>query len=61
MRENAKFIPNFVSVAPQYVHGAIVLSDTAAFGRVWVDRESMTFVIGTFSAVGMPTGSWRAA
>jgi hypothetical protein len=61
MRENAKFVPNFVAVAPQCVHGAIVLSDTAAFGRVWLERASETFVIGTFSVVGMPATSWRAA
>ena len=40
MRENARFVPNFVSVAPHAVHGAIVLSDTAAFGQVWLDRKS---------------------
>jgi hypothetical protein len=37
VRENAKFVPNFVSVAPHSVHGAVVLSDTAAFGQVWCE------------------------
>lgn len=60
-RENARFVPNFVAIAPQCVHGAIVLSDNAAFGRVWVDGATGTFVIGKFSAVGMPIESWRAA
>ncbi len=60
-RENAKFVPNFVSVAPQCVHGAIVLSDTAAFGQVWLGRNSPQPFIGTFNEIGMPVRSWRAA
>jgi hypothetical protein len=60
-RENAKFIPNFLAVAPQCAHGAIVLSDTAAFGRVWLNRVSETIVIEKFSVVGMPTAGWKAA
>jgi hypothetical protein len=61
IRENAKFVPNFVSVAPRSVHGAIVLSDTAAFGQVWLDRKSPQPFITTFSEVGMPIRTWRAA
>ena len=61
VRENAKFVPNFVSVAPQCVHGAIVLSDTAAFGQVWLGRTSPQRFITAFSEVGMPIRSWRAA
>jgi hypothetical protein len=61
IRENAKFVPNFLSVAPQYVHGAIVLSDTAAFGQVWLDRVSPQPFITAFSEVGMPIRNWRAA
>lgn len=60
-RENAKFIPNFVSVAPHAVHGAIVLSDTAAFGQVWMGRAALHPFITTFTAVGAPINSWRAA
>lgn len=61
IRENARFIPNFGSVAPQCVHGAIVLSDTAAFGQVWLDRSSIQPFIVSFSEVGMPIRSWRVA
>jgi hypothetical protein len=61
IRENAKFVPNFVSVAPQCVHGAIVLSDSAAFGQVWLDRKSSQPFIATFSEIGMPIRTWRAA
>jgi proteasome lid subunit RPN8/RPN11 len=60
-RENAKFIPNFVSVAPHSVHGAVVLSDTAAFGQVWLGRKSPQPFIGHFSEVGAPIRNWRAA
>lgn len=60
-RENAKFIPSFVSVAPFAVHGAIVLSDTAAFGQVWLDRNEPRPFITTFNAVGAPTSMWTAA
>lgn len=59
--ENAKFIPNFVSVAPQNVHGAIVLSDTAAYGQVWVEGSLRAPFITTFHEVGMPIHNWRAA
>lgn len=61
IRENAKFIPNFVSVAPHAVHGAIILSDTAALGQVWIGRASPQPFITTFTEVGMPLRSWRAA
>jgi hypothetical protein len=59
--ENAKFIPNFVSVAPHCIHGAIVLSDDAAFGQVWLGRTSSQAFIATFSQIGMPIRTWRAA
>ena len=61
IRENAKFIPNFVSVARQCVHGAIVLSDSAAFGQVWLGRAAPHPFISRFSEVGMPIRNWRAA
>jgi hypothetical protein len=61
IRENAKFVPNFVSVAPQCVHGAIVLSDTTAFGQVWLGRKSPQPFIDAFSEIGMPIRTWRAA
>lgn len=60
-RENAKFIPNFVSVAPFAVHGAIVLSDTAAFGQVWLGRNDPRPFITTFNVIGALTSIWSAA
>ena len=60
-RENARFVPNFVSVAPQSVHGAIVLSNTAAFGQVWVGRGGPRPFVDRFSEIGMPIKNWSAA
>jgi hypothetical protein len=60
IRENAKFVPNFVSVAPHAVHGAVVLSDTAAFGQVWLGKASPQLFISRFSEVGTPLRQWSA-
>jgi hypothetical protein len=60
-RENARFVPNFVSVAPQLAHGAIVLSDTAAFGRIWLNGASDAPLIAAFSVIGMPIRGWKVA
>lgn len=61
IRENARFVPNFVSVAPHAVHGAIVLSDTAAFGQVWLGRDARKTFVNRFTETGMPIRTWRAA
>jgi hypothetical protein len=61
VRENTKFVPNFVAVAPQAAHGAIVLSDTAAVGQVWLGRGGVQPFINSFSEVGAPLRHWSAA
>lgn len=61
IRENAKFVPNFVSVAPHAVHGALVLSDDAAFGQVWRGRQSPEIFITRFVEVGLPLRTWNAS
>jgi hypothetical protein len=61
LRENAKFVPDFCKVAPQSVHGAIVLSDTAARGQVWLDRDRFHGFIQHFAEVAAPLRTWRAA
>jgi hypothetical protein len=58
IRENAKFVPSFVSVAPHAVHGAVVLSDTAAFGQVWLGKASPQPFINRFSEVDTPLRQW---
>jgi hypothetical protein len=61
IRENAKFVPDFFKVTPQMPHGSIVLSDNAARGQVWVERKGQPLTIDTYTEVGMPTQTWRAA
>jgi hypothetical protein len=61
LRENARFVPDFLKVAPHCVHGAIVLSDTAARGQVWLDRERAPSSIHRFTEVGAPIRTWSPA
>lgn len=51
LREQLKFIPDFFTVCPQMPHGAIVLDQHRAAGRVWLapDRIEM---IEEFNTVG---------
>ena len=60
LRENAKFVPDFFKVAPQCVHGAIVLSDTAAHGLIWVGRSRPNLSITSFIEVGVPLRKWSS-
>jgi hypothetical protein len=61
IRENAKFVPDFFKVAPQMPHGAVVLSDDAARGQIWLEQKTQPLIISSYSEVGMPARSWRAA
>ena len=61
LRENAKFVPDFFKVAPQCAHGAIVLSDTAAHGLIWVGRSRPNHFITSFVEVGVPVRKWSSA
>ncbi|MDE0029508.1 MAG: hypothetical protein OXU42_08945 [Deltaproteobacteria bacterium] len=58
LRENSKFVPDLLKVAPQRAHGAIVLSDTAGQGLVWFDRSQSPHVIASFVEVGAPLRKW---
>ena len=58
IRENAKFVPE---VAPQCAHGAIVLSDTAAHGLIWVCRSRPNYSVTSFVEVGVPLRKWSSA
>ena len=61
LRENAKFVPDFFKVAPQCTHGAIVLSDTAGHGQIWIGRSQPHHLITSFIEVGVPLRKWGAA
>ena len=57
--ESNKFIPDFFKVRPEKPHGAIVLSNTHAFGRVWLTSSSTPQAIGEFHLIGARTSKWR--
>lgn len=59
IRENAKFVPDFFKVAPQCAHGALVLSDDAARGQIWLDRRGPAAPIDLFIEVGRSIREWR--
>jgi hypothetical protein len=61
LRENDKFVRDYFKVAPQCIHGAIVLSDTAARGQVWLNRTQSHTFVDEFATVGQPIKKWRAA
>jgi hypothetical protein len=58
LREQAKFVPNFFQIAPQCPHGALVLSDTFAYGHIWLDGDKPCEVITGFVEVGVPLNTW---
>jgi hypothetical protein len=61
LRENAKFVPSFLNVAAQRAHGAIVLSENAARGQVWLSRGAAALFISEFVEVGAPRRKWGRA
>jgi hypothetical protein len=61
LRENPKFVPDFLKVAPQCAHGAIVLSNNAARGQVWLQQGRPCRPIDSFTEIGAPIRKWRAA
>ena len=61
LRENAKFVPDFFKVAPQCAHGAMVLSDTAAHGQIWLARLQPHEFMASFVEVGVPLRKWEHA
>lgn len=61
LRESAKFVPDFFKVAPQCAHGAIVLSDTAAHGLIWIGRSRPNHFVTSFVEVGVPLRKWSSA
>lgn len=58
LRENDKFGPGFFKVTPQRPHGAVVLSNTAARGAVWLRKNDRPAPIDKFSVVGSPLRIW---
>ena len=61
LRENSKFVPDFFKVAPQCAHGAIVLSNDSARGKIWLEGSGMGQHIDMFSEVGIPLQNWETS
>jgi hypothetical protein len=59
IRESDKFVPDFFKVRPQRPHGAIVLSKTHAYGRLWLTPESKARTIDEFHVIGAQCRKWR--
>ena len=60
LRESAKYVPDFFKLAASRPHGAIVLSNDAAYGKIWFNK-SETAIISKFVEVGAPLRKWMAA
>lgn len=58
LTEQDKFVPSFQNVAAHSPHGAIVLSNTGARGRVWLRRGERPTYIDEFIEVGSPIRRW---
>jgi hypothetical protein len=59
LRESAKFVPDFLKVAPEMIHGAIVLSNDAAAGRFWIYGNAGPAALTEVVEVGPPIRKWR--
>jgi hypothetical protein len=60
LRESAKYVPDFFKLAASRPHGAIVLSNDAAYGKIWFNKGE-TAIISKFVEVGAPLRKWMAA
>lgn len=61
VRESTRFAPDFLKVAPQMIHGSIVLSDDAAAGRWRVSGNSGPHDVSEFVEVGIPMRKWGSS
>ena len=61
LRENRKFVPDFFKVCPQRPHGAVVLSNTYAYGQVWLNPDETAHPIDMFQLVGPQYRKWKMA
>jgi len=61
LAENRKFVPDFLKVAPQNIHGAIVLSDDSAAGAFWSEASKQEASIAQFVEVGPTVRKWGEA
>lgn len=60
LREQLRFVPDFFKVRPNMPHGALVLSEHAAAGRVWLDAGRIERV-AEFNTLGDRVHVWRSS
>jgi hypothetical protein len=51
LREQLRFVPDFFKVRPNMPHGALVLDQYSAAGRIWLDAKTI-MTIAEFNIVG---------
>ncbi len=51
---NARLIPTFFNIAPDRIHGAVLLSDDCVTGAVWVGKTARPVPISRTTIVGAP-------
>jgi hypothetical protein len=54
LRENAKFVPDFWNVRPEFPHGALVLSRDSLAGLCWMPTQRKPVKVSKFTIVGAP-------
>lgn len=59
IREHSRFILDFLKVSPQFIHGALVLSNTSASGVAFLDQTEDCIPIHEFILVGGKIKKWR--
>lgn len=59
LTEQARYMPSFLNVASHALHGALVLSEDAARGQVWLSRAGTQTFIDEFIEVGAPLRRWK--
>lgn len=57
IRESNKFVPDFFKVRPEMPHGAIVLNDARAFGRIWLSPKTPRPIV-QFHIIGEHSRKW---
>lgn len=58
LRENSKFMLDFLKVSPELLNGALVLSNDLAAGLVVFDKNQPSVSVDRFVEVGCPIKKW---
>ena len=58
VRNNARLIPSFFNIAPDKVHGAVLLSDDCVTGAVWPAKNARPIPVTRATVIRAPMRSW---